>query len=256
VTSSCREAAASDHAEAATAGRSADGDASSYGKPLKKSGYSRAGRTTYSQNVRLLLAAAIALIVPSAAVADNWVDLKLVLDGNGSRVIPFSNGRGGPLLIIMSGGREGNFIVSVVAPSGRRTLLVNTIGEYTGATLVPYASAGRFRLAVQATGVWNGSVSRLLHDPKAKPLLRRFSYNGGDLVEQVRAGARVTPTVRARCSCEGNFIVHLRDYRGRAQLLFNEIGSYRGQTVARPIARGQYILQVQGDGPWSLTFSR
>jgi hypothetical protein len=50
--------------------------------------------------------------------------------------------------------------------------------------------------------------------------------------------------------------VWVRDYRGRAQLLVNEIGRYRGQVLGPRILPGLYILEVRADGPYVVKFSR
>lgn len=214
-----------------------------------------------SSRVVLLLSMVVALALAAAAQsASKGVPNLLrpnggLSDGRGARVIAFNVRQSKPLVLALAAGSAGggNVVVVLTGPGGRR-LLVNTLGSYSGTTLYPYAPAGRYRLSIQATGVWTAAMVPLTPSMTGDNLVSRFT---GSLDEAwvVHVNQAVEPTIDARCSCESNFIVWLRDFRGGGHLLVNEIGNYRGQTLGRPIPRGSYVVEVQASGPWSIKIS-
>jgi hypothetical protein len=76
-------------------------------------------------------------------------------------------------------------------------------------------------------------------------------------VIQFRTSRDLQPIVTARHSGESNFVVRLIGYGNLAggNLLFNEIGNYRGQTLVDDMPRGFYLLAIEADGSWSVGFA-
>lgn len=175
--------------------------------------------------------------------------------GTSSKVTTFKVTRATPVeLTIGAHGNKGNFVVMMSGPSGRE-LLVNEIGFYAGTVLYPFARPGRYKLAVEADGSWSGRIDRPIPNPRAKSLLGRHSFKGDDVLN-VRLAATAEPTLTASCRCKGNFAVLVRDFNGGSELLVNEIGRYAGQVLAPELSAGNYLVEVNADGPWSLRFQR
>ena len=180
-------------------------------------------------------------------------------EGQGARVVSFNVRQAGPLGIIYAGGGEpGNVILTMTGPSGRQLLVNRISGEkaVSGVVVYPFAKPGRYRLSIDAD-LWSIGVSRYTAKigRHSEQIPGRFAWNG-DTAWEVFSRETLEPTVTAQCTCKGNFQVWLRDYRGRAELLVNEIGRYRGQVLGPRIPPGFYILEVRADGPYVVKFSR
>ncbi len=66
------------------------------------------------------------------------------------------------------------------------------------------------------------------------------------------------PIVDVRHRGESNLVIYLIGYgeeTSGSELLVNEIGNYSGQTLVDEMPEGGYLLAVQADGPWTMTFS-
>lgn len=212
------------------------------------------------------LAAALAMASRAAAAmppgglrGENYVYLKGLGEGSGDKVIPFYNAKRGPIQVILIASRSLENLIVRIEGSGVNDLLVNTIGAYSGITLVPDLRPGSYRIVIQAASdaLWGGDISRLLPPVPARPLTTGAFRSAGDWVYQVRVSTPSDPIVTATCGCAENFIVFLRDYYGRAILLFNEVGRYKGQTVVgQALPAGDYLLDVRAQGSWTITFRR
>lgn len=131
-----------------------------------------------------------------------------------------------------------------------------TGGPYRGTVLAEDVTRGRYRVRVEADGPW--SLCHRQPDPAAggPGILRTFS-GGGAEVFPVRAPEDLTPIVAARHGGDGNFIVTLVAYGDQVsgrELLFNEIGADRGETLTA--VPGGTPAPVIADGPWSVRFRR
>jgi hypothetical protein len=155
---------------------------------------------------------------------------------------------------LFGAGGDSNVVVQISGPSGKE-LMVNAIGTYSGITLYPYAKPGRYRLAIQAPSTWKAAVqswsSRL-----AGGLITGTFKERGDYVYMGTLKRAAEPVITASCSCEGNFVVLLRDFKGGSELLVNEIGKYRGQVLGPSLSAGYYLLEVRADGPWTVRIAR
>jgi hypothetical protein len=209
--------------------------------------------------IRLATVLTVVLVLaPLASAAPGGIEEVPIIpgevQGTTARVIPFKNPFAGPVAFISANHGSGNFIVRLEG-NGRDDLLINTIGNYQGFAVDPFLPRGSYRLVVQSDGRWAGSLSALVTEGINEPGLNgTFSYHG-DFYRQIQTRSVSDPVVTARCACRGNFVVHIYDYRGHEDLLFNEIGRYHGQTVLdSPLRAGRYIVVVEADGPWTLSF--
>lgn len=92
--------------------------------------------------------------------------------------------------------------------------------------------------------------------PSTPPAPASFSGTGKKVLDfEVRSDGPVV--VRGTHSGQSNFIVHTisRDGAGE-EGLFNEIGRWTGQAVWEDAAAGRYRLEVDADGPWTITFTQ
>jgi hypothetical protein len=81
----------------------------------------------------------------------------------------------------------------------------------------------------------------------------------GQLVKTLRLRATGALLVKGTHQGSSNFIVDLVPRGGDefdSHNLYNEIGSYSGQTVIAYAGKGRYRVKVNADGPWKLSFSQ
>jgi hypothetical protein len=92
--------------------------------------------------------------------------------------------------------------------------------------------------------------------PKSRPV--RVLTGTGSEVRSLRLAADSPLVVTGTHQGQANFIVDLvgRGDTSGSENLFNEIGSYDGQTAVAEAASGQYRVQVDADGPWTLRFAQ
>lgn len=150
------------------------------------------------------------------------------------------------------GATESNFIVWLTDAGGEDIeLLANEIGTVscTKATNIP--SSGLYYLTVQSDTNWT-VVARQPRQLTA-PATRSFSgygSNASDLFAMSKRAYRFTWNNTG----SSNYIVWLLDRDGKpVDLIANEVGSSSGSTLVSIPASSHYILDIQADGPWSLS---
>jgi hypothetical protein len=133
----------------------------------------------------------------------------------------------------------------IVESDGRESLLVNTIGAYTGRKLINVADGSMTTsISIQAKGAWKLTVSGL---DTIERVIGKPATGKGDSVVMM-AGDFSSATIANKG--KSNFIVTYVDVTaGRTGLAVNEIGSYQG-TVRLP---GPAIIQVESSGTWTIT---
>ncbi|SDG08535.1 hypothetical protein SAMN05421505_101353 [Sinosporangium album] len=156
-----------------------------------------------------------------------------------------------PGIISFSHNGESNFIVSAINSRGKKDdLLVNEIGTYKGTVLynMSYGTKGMSALEIKADGAWTAAF---------KPLSAARCWCAGTVKGQGDQVLKMTPsrglrTVRATHSGESNFIVqtYTKTTSGFSDLLFNQIGSYKGKAI---LESGTRLVSVKADGTWTLT---
>lgn len=195
----------------------------------------------------------LGLAAPAASAPDQVRDLRPIR-GSGDRVVSLSL-PSGPIIFTLGNYGSSNFIVRLVG-SGGEELLVNEIAPWAGATLAPDVRAGRHRLVVEAEGRWEIHPSVPLPARFSTPIIKTHSFKA-PLVVAVYSRRSQRLVATANAPGRDNFIVRLVGVGPTSgeDLLFNEIGPYRGQTLV-DVPRGTMLLWVQAEGRWSIRFSR
>lgn len=144
---------------------------------------------------------------------------------------------------------SGNFAVWTVDPGGsQQDLLVNEIGKYAGTRLVDVRADGKpAALKVEAGGRWTITVQVA---QKAPRWTGKGSGKGAAVLLVDPSTISGLATVRLTHKGEGNFAVWA--YGDSAELLVNEIGGYSGETL---MPDGTVLVDIEADGPWTLTKS-
>jgi hypothetical protein len=210
--------------------------------------------------VLLLALAAVVAALPAVTFAQPegisvGARASVTISGRGARVVTIRLVRNSPLVVTGSHNGQSNFIVRLVG-AGTSETLFNEIGAYSGQTAVADIHSGRFRVAVQADGVWTLGFAQPTPPRAAKPIPGTITGRGARVIA-VRATRHLQPVVTATHRGQSNFIVQMIGYGttiGQATL-FNEIGNYHGQTLMDDLPRGSYLLYVQADGAWSIRFT-
>ena len=166
-----------------------------------------------------------------------------VYQGSGDDVVTIQKPADGPAIIAFECSNcSGN---TVLKTNGAESLLVNTIGSYSGSHLIDVRSGSYTTEAtINATGVWKMTVSRL---DKAMQSTGQALSGQGDSVLHITGR-----TTKAEISNTGdsNFVVDVYPENGGfSDLAVNTIGSYKG-TV--PLKTSAYI-QITSNGTWSIT---
>jgi len=147
---------------------------------------------------------------------------------------------------------ESNFIVDLVPVNGARPqLLVNVIGDFDGASGTILDDHGTHLLDIDADGTWELTIFQPeadAEDAHSLPLDLEGEDPAWDGPYQLEGLATATGAHEG----EGNFIVEVLPQEGPfAELVFNEIGTFEGETTVD--VEGVGYVTVEADGPWSLT---
>lgn len=131
---------------------------------------------------------------------------------------------------------------TVLKTNGRDSLLVNTIGAYSGKHLVDTASTSvTSEFEINATGAWTLTIEDISTIPASSGAV---SGHGDQVVRLSGKSTKATITNQG----EGNFVV--KGYGGsRSELAVNEIGSYSGTVKLT----GPGFVQVNSEGDWTIT---
>lgn len=134
---------------------------------------------------------------------------------------------------------------TVVKANGADTLLVNTIGSYTGSHLIDTAvGSNTTQITISATGAWTLSLNGL---DQATQVNGQAVSAQGDSVLYVTGN---TTAAAFTNTGDENFVVKAYPANGgNTDLAINTIGSYNG-TV--PLSTPSYV-QITSNGTWSIT---
>jgi hypothetical protein len=134
-----------------------------------------------------------------------------------------------------------NFIVRAYY-DGESTMLVNEIGDYSGATLIIAESTVMFD--IDADGTWNARLEGVGRSSGA-------SFNGsGDQVSGFFHAPPNNAPWEITHDGRSNFVVRLHCWGG-SRLIANEIGAFSGSTIVQ-FSEGPCLWEVTADGRWSL----
>lgn len=170
------------------------------------------------------------------------------IQGTGNKVARFRIPSDVAAIAEISHNGASNFAVWTVARDGfQQDLLVNTIGDYSGTVLFDEES-GQHSVAfkVEADGRWKIRVL---------PVTRAPQWNGnralegrGDSVIALNPPSSGLTTTTIRHDGSSNFVVYA--YGQTSELLVNEIGRYRGESL---LPDGTVVLEINADGRWSFS---
>ena len=134
---------------------------------------------------------------------------------------------------------------TVLETDGAESLLVNTIGKYSGKHWVDvHDGSVTSTYTIKATGAWTLSVGGI--DQARVVADGPITGSGDDVVIAQHAAKAAAITNKGK----GNFVVEVVSVkRGTIDLAVNEIGGYSG-TVA---FNGPAIVQVISEGSWTIT---
>lgn len=179
---------------------------------------------------------------------------EIVLSGSGDTVTDPVQVEEGLGVINMAHQGQGNFAIEEVngAVDEFDTLLVNEIGNYTGAN-ASNLLGGEMVLDVQADGPWE----IVIEQPRANEGSDQRAFEGDtDAVSGLIELESGNVTVDMEHQGQGNFAVELLDENGVQagwdSLVANEIGSYTGSNSVEIPDDGTYILDIEADGPWAI----
>lgn len=99
------------------------------------------------------------------------------------------------------------------------------------------------------------SAPTIASTPISEPLPINLLGDGNQATDkfQLRRGLSV---FTMKYDGSHNFIVELKDHNGElADLLANEIGSFDGSKAVGIDSTGDYIINVQDSGPWTITIT-
>jgi len=181
-------------------------------------------------------------VPPTATPAPEPISLK----GHGQKVTDKFTPPGALTTIGFTHDGDSNFAVFAYDAKGTKTLLVNTIGHYSGTHLLVGTDAPLF-LEVQADGNWTAEIKPLA--VSSQPL---DSFDGqGDMVSDVFQPSASGPTPYTFTHTgESNFAVFLVCADGR-DLLQNEIGAVNNEGVVT-FGQPPCLWEVQADGKWTI----
>lgn len=182
----------------------------------------------------------------------------IVFSGSGSRVHDVTLTIDSPAVVSGTHTGTSNFIVKLVAPQDTfGDLLFNEIGSFAGETVSDKNTPGPYKLEVQADGAWTIRITQPLPNDAAATIPSTFQGTGQKVIP-ILVPQDMQPTVTGSHNGTSNFIVLLNGYgdsKGYASLLFNEIGQFQGQRLIASLPANPYLLEVDADGVWSLTFA-
>jgi hypothetical protein len=182
----------------------------------------------------------------------------IVVKGQGAEVKKIELEADSPLVATGThSGGSSNFIVELIPSGGEDSILLfNEIGSFKGQAAFDEISAGSYRLKVDADGAWKVTLEQPVPEGDEKDLERTFGGSGADVI-RVQVLSEIQPTVHGKHTGEANFIVELIGYGDLSGsiLVFNELGKFQGDTVTESLPAGTYLLNVQADGKWTLSFT-
>jgi hypothetical protein len=169
----------------------------------------------------------------------------VVLIGSGDSVVDTNWSGPGLLYITYTGG--GNFAVWNYSANGERiSLLVNTIGSYSGTVPLDFGSDEvTTRLEITASGNWEIQIVSILM-MRIEHIPGTFTGSGDDVV--YLAGGAPDLMVVDASTANGNFAIWSYGDSGR-DLLVNEIAPYTGTVI---VPRDDFILEITAEGSWSI----
>jgi len=183
---------------------------------------------------------------PTAAAAP------IVLTGNGPGTPSFTAAGGLTVLTARHDGSD-DFSVQITNSSGQRVATpIDGVGAYAG-TVSEALDAGNYTLNVGASSPWTLTVTQP-RNQQAFHLPYAFGNGVGDaLIGPFRADGAYQ--IMATNRGQANFVVTVLTTTGQQDVAMNEVGNYSGSVTETGVTPGNYYLQVNSDGSWSINVS-
>ncbi|HLH24804.1 MAG TPA: hypothetical protein VK066_19965 [Chloroflexota bacterium] len=197
----------------------------------------------------LILAAALPL---PRSYAQDASAAPIELQGQGQQLTPPVPLHAGLVVAELTHNGRANFITTLLDSTGGRVQgMTNVIGPFNGSTAFGIRTDGDYSINVQADGAW----TIRLRQPAAVAETDATSFSGvGQTATPMFALAPGLRRFTLSHSGAENFIVVLLDAQGRrVNGLVNEIGAFNGSKGVQIRQDGVYVLNVQADGPWTIT---
>ena len=177
----------------------------------------------------------------------------IVLTGTGHGTPTFTAAGGLTVLTAQYGGPDA-FSLDVLDSTGQSVdVPISTIGGYSG-TVSEALNPGSYTLNVAATAAWTVTITQP-RNQQAFHLPYVFNNGGRDaLIGPFRAdGAyQITATNHGLA----NFMVRVLDTKGyEHDIPINQIGDYNGSVAESSVIPGNYYLQVNSSGSWTINVS-
>ncbi len=164
--------------------------------------------------------------------------------GRGDSVVKLPAGVGAALVSAKHTGSS-NFAIETLDDSNQeQDLLVNTIGKYSGTTLLADTDQPPKSLRITADGSWTLKLSPVSH----APAMTASTSGRGDAV-LIYKGAAADFAITNKGSSNFAVQAYSDGTSTGSDLLVNEIGNYKG-TV--PVSDGPLIIFIQSDGRWTI----
>ena len=168
--------------------------------------------------------------------------------GTGSDVVTIAKPGTGAVLFTATHSGERNFAVWAMDAAGKKLeLMVNTIGSYSGSSVLDATGEQTALLEIEADGEWRIDLA---------PLSRATSWDGvspitgtGDSVVRIAGGLPKVTVASITHDGSRNFAVWSYTSRNR-DLVVNDFGAYTGRHV---LASGTALLAITADGNWAFT---
>jgi hypothetical protein len=177
----------------------------------------------------------------------------IALSGTGNSTPSFTAAGGLTVLSAQYGGPN-TFSVGIVDDTGQTIdTPINTVAGYTG-TVSEALTPGHYTLSVIATTAWSVTITQP-RNQQAFKLPYVFSNGGGDaLIGPFRADGPYQITATNRGSA--NFMLRVLDISGyERDIPINQIGPYSGSVAEADVTPGNYYLQVNSNGSWTINVS-
>jgi hypothetical protein len=175
------------------------------------------------------------------------------LSGKGRRVTEKLELREGLAVVEVRNDGKSNFVVELLDESGESAgNLFNEINKFQGRRAFNIEKAGEYLLNVGATGAWSFTITQPRPEAaKVKP--QTFSGEGMDITPFVKLPKGLAVFEFQRHG-EGRGHFTLLDQDGRyVEQIANQLDTFEGSAPVKIEEEGIYLLNVYGDGNWTVT---
>jgi hypothetical protein len=176
----------------------------------------------------------------------------IALSGIGNSA-PSFNAAGGLTVLTAQYKGPNTFSLGIIDDTGQSVdTPVSTVGAYTG-TVSEALNPGHYTLNVTATTAWTVTITQP-RNQQAFKLPYVFNNGGGDaLIGPFRADGPYQITATARGA---SFMLIVLDTSGyERDIPINQVGPYSGSVAEADVTPGNYYLQVNSSGSWTINVS-